>query len=323
MRNDRLGTLVSELVRSYQEAGSWEAFASAFRGRSYLSENLDNIEHPAADLPRKWRDEGVPAQSSSPPWTVEQKDECVRRGCHPSASLHASFLREEMAEFIENKFWAVLPYELVRELEDLFLSPAAVKEERDRKPRLLCNHSWPWPWGSINETTTPHAPPEAMQFGGALPRLLYLVRHQNPKCGPLKGAKHDIKDGFYRLFLRVRDCLHLALLLPRCEGEPPLIAIPMACTMGWVQSPPTFCTMSETVCDLANASFQQGNYKVQPHRLSAEMAAMDDVSRSVQPRPKPNEDDEANEAMAKEAGTAPGPPDEGRAVCSTIEQAPG
>ena len=113
LRNDRLGTLVSELVRSYQEAGSWEAFASAFRGRSCLSENLDNIEHPAADLPRKWRDEGVPAQSSSPPWTVEQKDECVRRGCHPSASLHASFLREEMAEFIENKFWAVLPYELV------------------------------------------------------------------------------------------------------------------------------------------------------------------------------------------------------------------
>ena len=58
-----------------------------------------------------------------------------------------------MAEFIENKFWAVLPYDLVRDLQELMLSPAAVKEERDRKPRLLCGHSWPWPWGSVNDAT--------------------------------------------------------------------------------------------------------------------------------------------------------------------------
>ena len=95
----------------------------------------------------------------------------------------------------------MLPYELVRHLDALMLSPAAVKEERERKPRLLCDHSWPWAWAPINETTIPHAPPEAMQFGGTLPRLLKDIRHANPKFGPVRACKHDIKDGFYRLSL--------------------------------------------------------------------------------------------------------------------------
>ena len=55
-----------------------------------------------------------------------------------------------------------------------------------------------------------------------------------------------MKDGFYRMFLRARDLLRLALVLPKYEGEPQLIGIPMSSTMGWMQSPPSFSTMSET-----------------------------------------------------------------------------
>ena len=47
-----------------------------------------------------------------------------------------------MSEFIDNHFWAVLPYHAVAHLPNLQLSPAAVKEERERKPQLLCDHSW-------------------------------------------------------------------------------------------------------------------------------------------------------------------------------------
>ena len=59
----------------------------------------------------------------------------------------------------------------------------------------------------------------------------------------LKASKHDVKDGFYRMFLNALDCLKLAALLPRHEGEPQLVGIPMPCTMGWAQSPPSFCAM--------------------------------------------------------------------------------
>jgi hypothetical protein len=66
-------------------------------------------------------------------------------------------------------------------------------------------------------------------------------------------SKYDIKDGYYHMFLHADDCPWLASIMPRYEGEEQLIAIPMvACTMGWVQSPTTFCAMSETIADLAN-----------------------------------------------------------------------
>ena len=66
-------------------------------------------------------------------------------------------------------------------------------------------------------------------------------------------AKHDLKDSFYRMFLKPLDAPKLAVTIPVYPDEEPLVAIPLACTMGWTQSPPTFSAMSETVADLANA----------------------------------------------------------------------
>ena len=301
-RSDRLGTLISELTARFSSAESWKQFVLDFRGPSYLSSELEDLDHPATPLLAQWRDQGVPAKSSSEPWTLEQKDECIRRGCHPSANEHGDFIREEMAEFIENRFWAVLPYDLVRHLENLMLSPAAIKPERDRKPRLLCDHSWPWPWGSINGTTIPHAPPGAMQFGGTLHRVLHVARHANPRFGPVRGCKHDLKDGFYKMALNPDDCLRLALLLPKFEGEPQLIGIPLACTMGWVESPPTFSAMSETFCDVANTRFQAQPLNAEPHRLSSLAQSMDDDVNSSSPAPKSPDDIKADEALASVPG---------------------
>ncbi len=91
-------------------ADSWEEFINEFRGPSYLAQDLDHVEHPSGELLPHWRDQGVPAETTSPPWTVEQRDSCVARGCHRSANQHSEFLREEMATFMENRFWMVLPY---------------------------------------------------------------------------------------------------------------------------------------------------------------------------------------------------------------------
>ena len=123
-----------------------------------------------------------------------------------------------------------------------------------------------------------------MQFGHALDRVLCHVRHANPKCGPVRTSKHDIKDGFYRLFLRARDSLRLSIIPPRHPGEPQLIGIPMACTVGWVQSPPTFCTVSETVCDLANDAMGSQGKVAEPHRLDTIPKSLDDCDRSMTPR---------------------------------------
>jgi hypothetical protein len=56
LRQDRLGTLVSQLITKFELSSSWEKFIKDIRGRSYLATELDNIEHPAAELLRQWRD---------------------------------------------------------------------------------------------------------------------------------------------------------------------------------------------------------------------------------------------------------------------------
>ena len=307
LRNDRLGTLVRDLTSKFLAADSWESFVNEFRGRSYLSPKLDGVEHPAAPLLREWRDNGVPVLTSDEPWTDELKDTRFERGCHKSANDHADFLREEFSEFIESKFWVLLPYRLVRHFENLQLSPAAVKDERDRKPRLLSDHTW----YTTNELTLPHAPPEAMQFAGALPRLLTNIRRANPRYGPIRLAKHDVKDGFYRMFLNPSHCMRLTLVAPRYEGEEPLVAIPMSCTMGWVQSPPTFCAMSETAADVARLAIEADPRGGLPHRLSEIAATHDDLSENPKAEPRESEDLEASRRLAALAPRAILPPSTG------------
>jgi predicted CXXCH cytochrome family protein len=169
MHDDHLGALVTELASQFEAASSWENFVATFRGNSYLADGLDHINHPAAKLLREWCDHRVPIHSSTLPWTLEQKDASICQGCHQSANDHTDFIREKMADFIDIRFCVVLPYHLVRHLENLWCSPSAIKDELFHKPCFIGDHSWPFKWGSVNETTLPCAPPEAMQFGGTLP----------------------------------------------------------------------------------------------------------------------------------------------------------
>ena len=77
LRTDRLGALASDLSDALNVASSWEEFVGSFRGPSYLSPLVDKLDHPAAPLLSKWRDEGVPVQTTVESWTAEQKDEAV------------------------------------------------------------------------------------------------------------------------------------------------------------------------------------------------------------------------------------------------------
>ena len=236
LADDTSGTLVRDSVERLQGCETWKEFVESCRGRPYLSENVNNIDHPAAPFLEDLRENGVPAKSSEPPLTPKERDNQFWRGAHASAEMNRAFVRKEMAEFIECGYWTVLPYRLVKDLPGLRISPLGVKEERERKPRLVCDHSF----FGVNQHTLLRTPPEAMQFGGTLGWILHAIRHADPKHGPVFLSKYDIKDGFYRLFLDADDCPMLGVTLPHYAGEEPLIAIPLVLTMGWAESPPTF-----------------------------------------------------------------------------------
>jgi hypothetical protein len=79
--------------------------------------------------------------------------------------------------------------------KDVRLSPLAIKDEH-------------------NQHTVKDLPPQVMQFGGVLPRIMWILWHADPDEGPIYMAKFDLADGFYRVFLWADDILKLATLLP-------------------------------------------------------------------------------------------------------------
>jgi hypothetical protein len=91
---------------------------------------------------------------------------------------------------------------------------------------------------------------EAMQFGTALQRLIEDIVNADPRYGPVQLCKVDISDGFYRI---EADIPKLGVILPVAPGSEPLVAFPLVLPMGWKNSPPYFCAVTETVADVTNA----------------------------------------------------------------------
>jgi len=125
-------------------------------------------------------------------------DDDFKKRCHPTAQKHSAFIAQAMLEFAESGYWTILSYSKVRHLPGLRGLSAHMKEELDQKDRFLADHS---NLGIIKHILA-LTPKESMQFGGTLYRLLYLIRHPDPKYGPIQLAKFDLKDGFYLL---IRD----------------------------------------------------------------------------------------------------------------------
>ncbi|MGH7974087.1 MAG: hypothetical protein ACREBR_01075 [bacterium] len=182
------------------------------------------------------------------PWSIQQRDHAMARGAHQSATDYADFVRDEMGDLIEQGYWVALPYHQVRHLPNLRISPMGVVPQRDRRPRIIVDYTF----SGVNADTVPLAPLEAMQFGKALHRLMRQLVEADPRHGPVYMCKVDIADGFYRIPLRDEDIPNLGVVLPVSPGENPLVAFPLTLPMGWLSSPPYFCTATETVADIAN-----------------------------------------------------------------------
>ena len=165
----------------------WASYVAATRGpSSHLSPDLESLPHPASSLLVSFRDHGImPVVTSTTGWSNADIDARLQRGSRKFTHDHIDFVRDEMADFAQKGFWTVLPYEAVRELSrvpgfkhlrSLRVSPLGCVPQHDRHPRLIVDLSF---YG-INADTVKLAPHEAMQFGRALERLLFCIRHANP-----------------------------------------------------------------------------------------------------------------------------------------------
>ena len=208
----------------------------------------------------------MPVVLKTPPWSIAARDEAMQYGAHSSAEDHKEFLRNELADMVEAGHWLVLPYSSVRHATDLRISPLGVVPQRDRRPRPIVDYTF----SGVNEATVKLAPPESMQFGKALDRIIQKAAEANPRHGIVNLSKYDLADAFMRVGLAPSMILKLAVAVPTTSpDEDPLIAVPMVLPMGWMESPPAFCTVTETIADLANAKIAQGYIPAPYHRHEA------------------------------------------------------
>ena len=201
----------------------------------------------------------------------------LERGAHKSAYEYLEFVREEFADFVKKKFWVILPASQVLHLPGLRLIPLSCAPQHERRPRLICDYTY----FGVNQDTDNEAPPEAMQFGHTLRRVLQKLAGADPKNGPVYLGKFDLKDGFYRMRLTPESVLPLGVLLPVAPAESPMIAFPYVDPMGWKESPPSFSAATETIADLANASLETRE-PLPSHRLE-QLAATLPADHSERP----------------------------------------
>ena len=124
--------------------------------------------------------------------------------------------------------WVVLPASMALELEGIRLSPPGVVEQRERRPRWICDYTW----SQVNEDTLPLVALEAMQFGHTLERIFREILLANPEHGPVKVNKTDLSDGFYREDLNPLDAPKLGVVFSTKLGSQHLVAIPLVLPMG-------------------------------------------------------------------------------------------
>ena len=111
---------------------------------------------------------------------------------------------------------------------------------------------------SVNSATAKLAPREGMvQLGQALKRLIAIMAANRSKGTPFRFAKLDIKDGFWRMAVGNEDAWNFCYVLPSENDNIDIdeieSVVPNALQMGWCESPPFFCTASETARDTIQA----------------------------------------------------------------------
>lgn len=266
-----LSHLIEKDAALFRTVG-WKEFVRRKRPRDDFGELFD-LPHPARRLLRQYKYHGAPVVLHDAPWTSQQLDAAVQRGPHQSCFQYIDFLEEEFISMLGKQQWVLLPYEAVKHLRNLRLSPPGVVPQRERRPRWICDYTW----SGVNPATAPIAPKEAMQFGHALDRILRQILHANPKHGHVYLLKLDISDGFYRIALAPHDIPKLGVIFPTRPGVNPIVALPLVLPMGWANSPPIFSAATETIADIVNQRLQSP-FPSQRHHL-------DDLAATVQFEP--------------------------------------
>ena len=270
----RLAAMATENA-DYLAVHGWRKLAGLRRGRSEINPAVGDVPHPAAAYCAYVQKHGAPVLSKSVPKTEAALQAALDRGPHPSAEAHAEFLWEEVYEMCMRRHSMVLPASVVRGIPGVEISPPGVAEQRDRRPRPICDLTF----SGVNDNTVDMTVHDSMQFGRALRRILLQIYRADPRWGPVYMLKADIADGFYNVKVNPEGSKHFGIVLPTPPGQEPMVLFFLALPMGWVASPPVFCAFTEMVADLTNENIKS-NWRPPPHRHDHRADSPSDLAKA-------------------------------------------
>ena len=222
------------------------------------------LQHDAADLLLDYAKNGCPVDAGED-WTIEQINDALERGPHKSAYLDgaSAFLRRETTEKIKNGYARVVKWSDIKDNvpANLKISPVAMVPHKSKDFRCILDLSFKMKkkdgsfWNSVNSETTKLAKQQSMsQLGNCIKRITTLMADNFDPDKPFHFVKLDIKDGFWRMAVNNEDAWNFCYVLP---AESPVtslddieIVVPNSLQMGWTESPPYFCTATETARDV-------------------------------------------------------------------------
>ena len=146
-----------------------------------MADGVKAIPHKAARLLDYLQQKGAGVDDANPPVDKDlSSTSCASRLPQVGVRDHAEFVCEELLEFCAQGYWVVLPLSVVQDWPNLRLSPMGVVPQRKGRPRLIVDYTF----SNVNQETLRLAPPEAMQFGRALQRVMTNIVHADPRYGP-------------------------------------------------------------------------------------------------------------------------------------------
>ena len=108
-------------------------------------------------------------------------------------------------------------------------------------------------------------------LGSCIKRIVYMME-EHWDGPPFLFAKLDVKDGFWRMAVSNADAWNFCYVIPSRDTNTDIdnieIVVPNSLQMGWCESPPFFCSASETARDIMDAIRQTS---LPPHEFKHRM----------------------------------------------------
>ena len=255
------------------------------------------VQHEAIPLLNSYAAGGCPVDCG-PDWSKEHILAMLAHGPHKSAMATAAIkqLRHETTEKIAQGYarvvrWSEIKTDIPKKLK---LSPVAMIPHKSKAYRCILDLSFALILNgvqltSVNEQTRKLAKEKSMaQLGHVLKRLVHTMATHRDNNSPFLFAKLDVKDGFWRMAVNDNDAWNFCYVLPTLNKEVDVdnieIVVPNSLQMGWCESPPFFCTGSETARDLIERMCRK---PLPPHEFENIMVPPSDqkeVTRSSLPQ---------------------------------------